>query len=649
MDRGIGGEADASLSISISMTFTNKFTKQHSIMYNGSQAGGVRKLTISWVKRVKAAVSDVYYGLSFRQRIGIAFLLLIALAIGIVGTASYLIASKELQRNAFASSRESVSKTTQLLDDKLYSVSKSVRSIMLSDSFNLLMQDVQGNHISNYYVHLSEMQYQFSQAMFNEPLIESILVATPIGDFYPLSQRRSPNLSFYESNLYYLAKDNNAGLWLRGHTDLFFTGESRVLSFVTKGTQDYFSNTNVYFIVNISESGLIGMMNKGSSQKEGSYFIVDSTGNEVMRTSWSAQHNMRRDEPFLRNVTVEGQGSFFHSFGETEYLVNYSRSSTVNDWLLFGIQSRDKLLAQMKDVQQATIYLMLLFLLAAWFVSSKLTGLLVRPLYRLQRLMREVEDNRLTVRFESKSRDEVAQVGFQFNRMLDEINRLLRDVRASEAGKREAEMRALTAQMEPHFLYNTLNTIYCKSEMGENEEVNKMIMALSTMFQLGLSGGKDWNTLEDELTHVEQYCAIQGMCYEDLFRYEVHVADPELLAYYVPKIILQPIVENSIQHGFRDRRAGGRIHLDVCQEGGKLLHIVIRDNGSGTDPQLVAESMKTPGGSPSGKGFALYNITNRLSLYYGDEARMELCSPAAGGTRTDLWIPMRRGEIQWHG
>jgi two-component system sensor histidine kinase YesM len=608
----------------------------------------VKNLTISWVKHVKTSVADRYDGFSFRQRISIAFLLLIALAIGIVGTTSYLIASKELQRNAFVSSRESVSKTTQLLDDKLYSVSKSVRSIMLSDSYNLLMQDVQSNNIANYYVHLSEMQYQFSQAMFNEPLIESILIATPIGDFYHLSQRRSPNRSFYESNLYYLAKDNTGGLWLRGHTDVFFTGESRVLSFVTKGTQDNLSNTNVYFIVNVSESGLISMMNQGSSQKEGSYFIVDSTGNEVMRTSWSAEHNMRKDEPFLRNVTDDTQGAFFHNFDKTEYLVNYSRSSTVNYWLLFGIRSKDKLLEQMKDVQQTTIYLMLLFLAAAWFVSSKLTGLLVRPLHRLQRLMREVEDNRLTVRFESKSRDEVAQVGFQFNRMLDEINRLIQDVRTSEAGKREAEMRALTAQMEPHFLYNTLNTIYCKSEMGENEEVNKMILALSTMFQLGLSGGKVWNTLEDELTHVEQYCAIQSMCYEELFRYEVHISDPQLLTYYVPKIVLQPIVENSIQHGFRDRRTGGEITVNVGQDGGKL-HIVIQDNGSGIDPLLVNERMKTLGESPSGKGFALYNIANRLSLYYGDEARMELSSPAEGGTRTDLWIPMRRGEIQWHG
>ncbi|MFD0714561.1 sensor histidine kinase [Paenibacillus sp. GCM10027626] len=599
-------------------------------------------------RRIWASWLTLYYGISFKRRINVAFSLLIALAVGVVGTSSYYIAAQELQRNAFASSQETMNKTRQILDDKLYSVSKAVRSIMFSDAFNLLMQDVQSNNIADYYVHLSELQYVFSQVTFNEPLIESILIATPIGDFYPVWQRRAPNQSFYESNLYYLAKENYGGFWLSGHTDVFFTGERRVLSFVTKGTQDSFSNTNVYFIVNVSESGLIGIINQHSPHNDYNYFIIDSDGEEVMRTSWPIRHSLRKDEAFLGSISAKESSYFFHTFDDTEYLVNYARSIIEKNWLLFGIQSKDKLLEQMKAVQRATGIIMLLFLIAAWLLSNKLTRVLLQPLYRLQRLMREVEDNRLSVRFESKSQDEVAQVGFQFNRMLDEITRLIQDVKAGEAGKREAEMRALTAQMEPHFLYNTLNTIYCKSEMGENEEASKMIMALSQMFQLGLSGGKDWNTLEDELLHVEQYCTIQNMCYERLFTYSKMIGDPELLTYYVPKILLQPLVENSIQHGFRDRGSGGQIRLEVRHDEGKL-HILIEDNGAGMDVEQVRERMKRPGHAASRKGFALYSIANRLNLYYGDEARLELFSLAEGGARIELWIPMRRGEVQWHG
>lgn len=597
----------------------------------------------SWFTNRISRLKHAYYGISFKRRISTAFLLLIALSTAVVGFSSYIIASKELQRNAFESSQETVDKTRQIMDNTLYNVSKAVRSIMLSDAFNRVMQDVQSNHISNYYVHLSELQYVFSQATFNEPLIESILIATPIGDFYPVSQRRAQNQSFYESNLYYLAEKNYGGLWLSGHNDVFFTGNNEVLSFVTKGTQDYLSNTNVYFIVNISESGLIGVINKSSSHRDNLYSVVDSSGEEVIRTAWSSQQNLRRDQVFLDRIQNEDNQSFFHIFDQTEYLINYSKSEIADDWILFGMQPKDKLLAQMMTVQRTTIIIMVIFLLVGLLLSNKLTSLLLLPLYRLRRLMKEVENNRLTVRFESGSRDEVAQVGFQFNRMLDEITRLIQDVRESESGKREAQMRVLTAQMEPHFLYNTLNTIYCKSVMGENQEVSKMILALSQMFQLGLSGGKDWNTMANELSHVEQYCAIQGMCYEGLFDYQVEVTDPNLLLNNVPKILLQPIVENSIQHGFRDIGSGGIIRLTVQEDDG-LLHIVIEDNGAGINEENLKGKWKTSMPSDSKKGVALHNISNRLNLYYGDEAWMDIQNLEAGGARTDLWIPIRKGE-----
>ncbi|WP_246311111.1 sensor histidine kinase [Paenibacillus xylanilyticus] len=555
---------------------------------------------------------------------------------------SYWIASKELQKNAFESSQETVNKTTQILDDKLSGISNSVRSLMFSYAFKDMMLDVQSNDISNYYVHLSELQYVFSQVSFNEPLIESILIATPIGDFYPMSQRRSQTQSFYESSMYYDVKENYGGVWIKGHTDKFFTGNSRTLSFVTNGTLDNVSNTNVFIVVNVNESGLIGTVNKHSSNDDSDYFVIDLKGEEVIRTAWSSSHNLMKDKLLLNNVSEDTQDSFFHHFDETDYLVNYTRSAIVNHWSLFGIQQKDKLLEQMNGVKRTTILIMLFFLLLTWLLSTKLTAILLNPLYKLQRLMREVEDNRLNVRFASRSTDEVAQVGYQFNRMLDEINRLIDDVRLSESGKRKAEMRALTAQMEPHFLYNTLNTIYCKSVLGENDEVNEMILSLSSMFQIGLSGGKDWNTLEDEIQHVKQYCLIQQKCYEGRFEFNVTVTDDSLLTCLLPKILLQPIVENSIQHGFKDMNSGGRIDLIITRQV-HVLHLCFEDNGIGMDVEKVTEGMRQP--PVSKKGYALNNIVNRLNLFYGEEAGIELTSLPGKGSRTEIWIPISEGEV----
>lgn len=598
------------------------------------------------IKRIQfepGTFSRWLHGISFKQRVRFAFIIMITLAIGSVGMTTYWIASKEIQKNAFESSQETVNKTNQILDDKLSGISNSVRSLMFSYAFKDMMLDVQSNDISNYYVHLSELQYVFSQVSFNEPLIDSILIATPIGDFYPISQRRTQNHSFYESSMYYDVKENYGGIWIKGHIDKFFTGNNRALSFVTKGTLDNNSNTNVFIVVNVNESGLIGTVNKHSLNDDSDYFVIDSKGEEVIRTAWSSSHNLMKDSMLLMNLSEDTQGSFFHAFDNTDYLVNYTRSSIMDDWSLFGIQQKDKLLEQMNNVKRTTFFIMLFFLLFTWFLSTRLTALLLNPLYKLQRLMKEVEDNRLNVRFNSRSTDEVAQVGYQFNRMLDEINRLIDDVRLSESGKRKAEMRALTAQMEPHFLYNTLNTIYCKSILGENEEVSEMIMSLSHMFQLGLSGGKDWNTLEEELLHVKQYCLLQQKCYEGMFDFEVTVTHDSLLTSLLPKILLQPIVENSIQHGFKDISSGGRIQLHATLQD-RLLHLIIEDNGTGMDVEQVDRRMREP--RMTNKGYALNNIVNRLNLFYGEKAGIKLTSLPGKGSRTEIWMPILDGEVE---
>jgi two-component system sensor histidine kinase YesM len=598
----------------------------------------------NWVANLKSFFTDLFYSVSFKHRIRISFIILITLAISAVGTTSYLIAANEIQSNAFESSRETVSKTAQIVDDRLRNVEASVRSLMLSEAFREITKDVQRNSITEYFQNLTALQPAFSQVKSFDPLIHSILIVTPIGDFYPTTENRIQGYSFYDTEMFDRMKADNNGFWVRAHSDPFFTGSERVLSFVVRGVYGgdiSIGQTNMYVVVNMKEKELIRLITQNSPKKDRNYFLIDSAGEDIIQTRWATEHHLQEDFEFLDKVADEHQGDFFHPFDNDNYLVNYSRLDTVDDWLLFGTLSKDQLLQQVNGIQRTTIYIILGFVLTSWLISNRLTVLLLRPLFKLRGLMRRVEDNQLSVRFESKYKDEVAQVGFQFNGMLDEINRLIADVKYSEQGKREAQLKALTAQMEPHFLYNTLNTIYCKSVLGENNDVNEMILALSEMFQLGLSGGRDLISLEDELSHVKQYCAIQQKCYEDLFEYHIDVEDELLLACYVPKIIIQPLVENSILHGFKNSGSKGIIRIQVKDDHRKL-HLIIEDNGSGMDVEKVRAGMEFP--NNSNKGYALRNITNRLQLYYGDKASMGLFNNDDNGSRIELWIPKTRGD-----
>lgn len=601
--------------------------------------GGTMNRFIAYARQIGRQIAHRYYRISIKQRILFPFIVLITLSISAMGSFSYWIAAQEIEDNAYVSSQETVGKTTQLLDSRLNDVALSVQSLMLSDAYRKMMIDVLSHEVSNYYVHLSDLQYVLSQAMFNQPMIENVLIVTPIGDFYSTTQTRAQDNSFYGSELYDLSKEQPGGYWAKGHYDRLFTGSQRVVSFVVRGIYEYPYTpiSNVFIVVNIRESRIDELLNQGGQQPGRNYYLLSGEGEAVVESRWPFRGKFPWKPVLAEAGTAADPQEYSYSYGGKEYLVNYKRSTASPDWIISGMQSKDPLLSKLQRVQRITLYVIGIFLLATWLISNQLTSMLLKPLFKLRRLMRRVEENQLSVVYESRYEDEVAQVGFQFNRMMSEIKALIADVKSKEEDKRHAEIRALTAQMEPHFLYNTLNTVYCKSVMGENDDVNEMILSLSQMFQIGLSGGKDLINLEDELSHVRQYFAIQQKCYEGLFEYTVTIEDEELLSCMLPKIILQPVVENSIQHGFSDRTTGGRIEITVSREQG-MLHITITDNGRGLDAVMVKQGMSSA--PQSKKGYALFNIRHRLTLYYGTEARMEVDGEPGKGSRTDLWIPL---------
>ncbi|MCL6459156.1 MAG: sensor histidine kinase [Gorillibacterium sp.] len=591
---------------------------------------------------------QIVYKLSLKQRIWLSFVLLITLSILATGVLSYLIASAVVQKNAFQSSQDTVNKSAQVLDEKLRNIANSMRALMFSDPFKSIMSDVQRNDKSKYYNRLSDLQPVFSQVSFGDSAIESILIATPIGDFYSTVNFRT-TASFYESPLYEDFKKTKRGLWVKGHVDPFFSGEQRVVSLVIEGVSESAlkETLNVYVVVNIKEKALMRLSTRNLSNDGHSYYVMDSKGIQAIEGDiaeapiWTGQVT-----DMFQQISEATQGSFFYEAKKSSYLINYSRLEIENDWMVLGVQSKKQLLREVSGIQRTTLYVAIFFILLSLLFSNVLTNLLLRPLHKLHRLMRSVEDNHMDVRFESQFQDEVAQVGYRFNSMLDEINLLFANVKNSEKEKRKAEMKALTAQMNPHFFYNTLYTIYCKSILGENKDASEMILALSQMFQIGLNTGRDLIPLRDEISHVEQYVAIQQKSYECLFTFRIHLEDESLTEYVVPKLMLQPLVENCILHGFNDRTSGGVIDIYIAEKAGKL-QLTVTDNGRG----MLPEKVRTEGEQrDNGKhGYAMNNIVHRLKLYYGEAAELVVISEEGKGVTVEIQLPMHKEESEMEG
>lgn len=173
-----------------------------------------------------------------------------------------------------------------------------------------------------------------------------------------------------------------------------------------------------------------------------------------------------------------------------------------------------------------------------------------------------------------ESKDEIAVLADNFNDMTVEIGRLVERIKEEQANIRNMESKLLQAQINPHFLYNTLDTIVWLAESGRDEEVVKMTSYLSEFFRTTLSKGKDYITLEEEKRHVESYLQIQQFRYQDIMDYRIEM-DEEIMDYTVPKLTLQPLVENALYHGIKKKRGGGTILIEGKLEGNKILLKVI--------------------------------------------------------------------------
>jgi two-component system sensor histidine kinase YesM len=230
--------------------------------------------------------------------------------------------------------------------------------------------------------------------------------------------------------------------------------------------------------------------------------------------------------------------------------------------------------------------------------------------------------------------------------MVGKIKELLDAKIEEHENLKKAELRALQAQINPHFLYNTLDTIIWMAEAKRMDQVVELVRVLSRFFRITLSKGKDWITVRDEIEHIESYLAIQKMRYRDILDYRVDVPD-EMRDSQMLKLTLQPLVENALYHGIKNKRNGGSIIVRGLRLDGDLLQIQVEDNGIGmTQEQLMQIhtllSAEADRAVVAESGYGINNVNQRIKLYYGQEYGLTIESEYLHGTRVSLVIPLQR-------
>lgn len=268
-------------------------------------------------------------------------------------------------------------------------------------------------------------------------------------------------------------------------------------------------------------------------------------------------------------------------------------------------------------------------------LSTTITKSVTIPINSLQKTAERLGHGDLEARAEMYDLEEINVLARTFNKMSNEIAELMEKTKQEQKNLREAELKLLQAQINPHFLYNTLDSIVWMAEGGNSRQVVEMTTDLSDFFRTVLSGGNDYVTIAEEECHIRSYLKIQKIRYEDILDYTIDM-DPAIEKKIILKMILQPIVENALYHGIKNKRGGGKISIrGYAADDGILLEV--EDNGTGMDEKTLEELRKKLDGEEnrlnSGKSsFGMYNVAQRLRMYYGSRADIAIASGQGIGT-----------------
>ncbi|MCI2257111.1 sensor histidine kinase [Domibacillus sp. PGB-M46] len=364
------------------------------------------------------------------------------------------------------------------------------------------------------------------------------------------------------------------------------------------------------------------------------------------------------EKPIIQNFTgditsiIENNESIIQ-LNQRDYMVT-KQSSTLTGWTVLILTPVSELTEGLSGIRTGIIFSgvvgVFIFTISSFFLSTIIT----RPIVRLTKTMQRAGEGSLTLNPDSSSVNEIVELNSTYNQLVKETNHLIQMVYQKEILRSQSELKALQSQINPHFLFNTLDALHWSLEEKDEEELAELVVAMSDLFRYTITKetDDDWVFLKDEIKHISDYMEIMKMRFDERLQWHVSVpAEYEFVR--IPKLIIQPLVENAALHGAGKKVGNCQISVTVepvKREDKERIRISVQDDGAGMDKERlewIIQAMKTGGTtSANGKGMAISNVYKRLQLYYKGILHSDLLieSKVNEGTKISFELPIDGGE-----
>lgn len=356
--------------------------------------------------------------------------------------------------------------------------------------------------------------------------------------------------------------------------------------------------------------------------------------------------NLLKEKINLNTSTKVGTYNIMNN-NKIESVIFHSAIPNTNGWSLCSMVSSKELTKDIDNLIYSIFIIWIFMLITSIALCTMFSHSISNPIKKLTTAINSIEDGNLDVFCEvnPKEKDEIAVLAHSFNSMVEEIKFLMNRIYEEENEKRSAELKVLQSQINPHFLYNTLDNLQWKAYDYDAVEIAAMIEALSNFFRISLSNGQEFIPLSQEIKHVENYLFIQQKRYEDILKFNIEF-DKSLSEITVLKLIIQPIVENAIYHGIKAKLSPGYVNIKVVADN-EFIYISVCDDGIGIDKETLEELNKSLNVKNENFGYGLYNVNQRIKLVYGENSGVKIESILNKGTTVTIKIPLSTKELKY--
>lgn len=578
---------------------------------------------------------------SIQSNISLAFSLLILTAIVLTSLVSYQVSVAAVERNSKGYIEEIIKQVNLNIQSYVDNMENISLLAMTNKNVKYYISDNSFISAENRRMYEKQISDLFQAILYTRQDIASIMVFGYNGRF--VSDRRitslNPNTELEEQAWYQMAKAaGGQSVVSAPHVQSLIENEYRwvvSLSRELKSTDGI--TAEGVFLVDLNLSIINDICNNINLGKKGYLFIVDKQGNIVYHPQQQLIDSKLRSESITEVLQAASGESFTVNQGDGKRI--YSVQDTNFGWRIAGVAYTDDLIASKDNLRNSIIFYSLCGLAFSLLISLGLSHRLSKPIRVLQSDMKQVEKGNFDIQTEIGQMNEIGQLGRSFNLMVSRTKFLMEETILGQENKRKSELLLLQSQINPHFLYNTLDSIVWMAEQKQHEEVVLMTSALAKLFRASITKDQELIPIRVEMEHITNYLLIQKMRYNDELNYVIDI-DEAILGFKTLKILLQPFVENAIYHGIRNMYGmdDGLITIRGRQSGDQVI-FEVEDNGHGMTPEQVGRLFFRGEEDNRNQGIGIRNVNERIKLYFGHEYGIQIRSEIEEGTCITIVIP----------